>query len=83
MVQFKVHGPIIGKLASQWGPSLSDCLEIQATFKSGIAVKGTWRTVSNAFFSLKNFYYVFYFLFISHRSVNLYSTQLHIFLWSF
>lgn len=62
MVQFKVHGPIIGKLASQWGPSLSDCLEIQATFKSGIAVKGTWRTVS-ILLLLCNILLRFYFLF--------------------
>lgn len=46
MVQLKLHGPIIGKLSKQWGPSLSDCLEIEAIFHYGVADKGTWKSVS-------------------------------------
>lgn len=46
MVQLKVEGPLIGRLAAQWGPSLSDCLEIRATFQKGVANKGTWTAVS-------------------------------------
>lgn len=46
MVQLKLQGPVIGKLSKKWGPSLSDCLEIQAIFQSGVANKGTWKSVS-------------------------------------
>lgn len=46
MVQLKFHGPLIGKLTKSWGPSLSDCLEIQAKFVKGVAIKGTWKLVS-------------------------------------
>ncbi|XP_062537222.1 leucine-rich repeat flightless-interacting protein 2 isoform X3 [Armigeres subalbatus] len=45
MVQLKVQSPlVVGKfVVKQWGPSLSDCLEIQASFQKGLAVKGTWK----------------------------------------
>ncbi|XP_065089645.1 leucine-rich repeat flightless-interacting protein 2 isoform X2 [Ochlerotatus camptorhynchus] len=44
MVQLKVQSPLVGKfVVKQWGPSLSDCLEIQASFQKGLAVKGTWK----------------------------------------
>lgn len=48
MVQLKVQSPlVVGKfVVKQWGPSLSDCLEIQASFQKGLAVKGTWKCVS-------------------------------------
>ena len=55
-MQLKVQSPLVvsGKLVvgvgkQQWGPSLSDCLEIQASLpKKGLAVKGTWKCVSIA-----------------------------------
>ncbi|XP_037921729.1 leucine-rich repeat flightless-interacting protein 2 isoform X3 [Hermetia illucens] len=43
MVQLKLESSIFGKFARQWGPSLSDCLEISATFQKGVANKGTWK----------------------------------------
>ncbi|XP_055524756.1 leucine-rich repeat flightless-interacting protein 2 isoform X7 [Wyeomyia smithii] len=43
MVQLKVQSPLVGKLVRQWGPSLSDCLEIRANFQKGLAIKGTWK----------------------------------------
>lgn len=46
MVQLKVRSTLIGKISRQWGPSLSDCLEIEATITKGLAVKGTWKSVS-------------------------------------
>lgn len=46
MVQLKLESSIFGKFARQWGPSLSDCLEISATFQKGVANKGTWKCVS-------------------------------------
>lgn len=48
MVQLKVQSPLVaGKcVVKRWGPSLSDCLEIQASFQKGLAVKGTWKCVS-------------------------------------
>ena len=46
MVQLKVQGPLMGKFVKEYGPSLSDCLEIKPTFTKGLAIKGTWRIVS-------------------------------------
>lgn len=46
MVQLKWQSPVIGKFSQQWGPSLSDCLEIQAKIQTGVANKGTWKSVS-------------------------------------
>ncbi|XP_055620404.1 leucine-rich repeat flightless-interacting protein 2 isoform X6 [Toxorhynchites rutilus septentrionalis] len=42
MVQFTVQSSFLGKLVKHWGPSLSDCLEIQANFENGLVIKGTW-----------------------------------------
>lgn len=49
MVQLKWQSPVIGKFSQQWGPSLSDCLEIQAKIQTGVANKGTWKSVSFLF----------------------------------
>lgn len=46
MVQIKLDSALIGKFAKTWGPSLSDCLEIHASLETGVANKGTWKTVS-------------------------------------
>uniref|UniRef100_A0AAG5DPN6 Leucine-rich repeat flightless-interacting protein 2 n=1 Tax=Anopheles atroparvus TaxID=41427 RepID=A0AAG5DPN6_ANOAO len=46
MVQLKVQqSSLASKLVQhQWGPSLSDCLELEAACQpKGLAVKGTWR----------------------------------------
>ncbi|XP_055840524.1 leucine-rich repeat flightless-interacting protein 2 isoform X3 [Episyrphus balteatus] len=44
MVQLTLDSRLIGKFAKQWGPSLSDCLEIHASIKTGVANKGTWKS---------------------------------------
>lgn len=46
MVQLKVQSTVFGKFVKRFGPSLSDCLEIEATFQDGLAIKGTWKSVS-------------------------------------
>lgn len=48
MVQLKLNGTFLsaGSIIKQWGPSLSDCLEIYARLDSGVANKGTWKIVS-------------------------------------
>lgn len=58
MVQLKWQSPVIGKFSQQWGPSLSDCLEIQAKIQTGVANKGTWKSVS--------FFFVLVFAFRYH-----------------
>lgn len=60
MVQLKLQGPIIGKLSKQWGPSLSDCLEIEAIFHYGVADKGTWKSVSYVYDYVLIYLYVMY-----------------------
>lgn len=45
MVQIKLESPLLN-FSKNWGPSLSDCLEIHTTFQKGVANKGTWRSVS-------------------------------------
>lgn len=46
MVQLRIQSSLIGNISRQWGPSLSDCLEIEATIQKGLAIKGTWKSVS-------------------------------------
>lgn len=51
MVQLKVNSVSSFNerktIKKRWGPSLSDCLEIHATIKNGVANKGTWKLVSS------------------------------------
>lgn len=48
MVQLKVQNNLVKiKVVSKFPPSLSDCLEKCSILRGGLAVKGTWKTVSS------------------------------------
>lgn len=61
MVQLKVNSVSSFNerktIKKRWGPSLSDCLEIHATIKNGVANKGTWKFVSSYYSSIKHRYF--------------------------
>jgi hypothetical protein len=47
MVQLKIHTNFVNLKFSIAGPSLGDCLERNGGLKSGLAIKGTVKYVSN------------------------------------